>query len=126
MFPIGINLCLFPLPVTLIKFSSKNKSDIFKSTSSLTLIPHPYKSSIIARFLSPCCFDRSMLEINSSISFVDNVSGSFLEVLGDSISLSGLLVIYFSKIRNSKKLLKPEIILDCEDEFNVFETTTKI
>ena len=81
MFPIGINLCLFPLPVTLIKFSSKNKSDIFKSTSSLTLIPHPYKSSIIAIFLSPCSLDKSILEINSSISFVDRVSGSFLEVL---------------------------------------------
>ena len=30
---------------------TKTKSDIFKSTSSLTLIPQPYKSSIIATFL---------------------------------------------------------------------------
>ena len=57
--------------------------------------------------------DKSILEIKRSISSKESTSGSFLDVLGDSISFSGLSFMYFSNIKNSKKLLKPEITLDC-------------
>ena len=49
------------------------------------------------------------------ISWIVKVSGSFLEILGDSINDNGLFEIYFSKIKYSKKLLKPDIILDWEE-----------
>ncbi len=53
-----------------------------------------------------------MFEANVFISLIVKVSGSFLEILGDSINDKGLFEIYFSKIKYSKKLLNPDIILD--------------
>ncbi len=69
--------------------------------------------------------DKSILEIKRSISSKESTSGSFLDVLGDSIRFSGLSFMYFSNIKNSKKLLKPEIILDCEVEFSSLEISCK-
>ena len=51
--PIGTKRSLSPLPVTLIKPSSKNKSEILSSISSLTRKPQLYKVSIIALLRSP-------------------------------------------------------------------------
>ena len=48
---IGINLSLFPFPVTFIIDSLKYKSETFNVISSETLRPQLYKISIIALFL---------------------------------------------------------------------------
>ena len=90
--PIGTKRCLFPFPVILINPSSKNKSEIFKETSSETRRPQPYKVSSIALLRSPSSFDKSMAAINRSISSIDKVSGSFLPNRGVSINSIGLSV----------------------------------
>ena len=88
--PIGTKRCLFPFPVIFIKPSSKNKSEIFKATNSETRSPQLYKDSNIARFRSPSFELKSIAAISASISSTDNVSGSFLPVLGVSINSRGL------------------------------------
>ena len=88
--PTGTKRCLFPLPVILIKPSSKNKSEIFKLTNSETRKPQLYKVSNIALLRSPSGVDKSIAEINASISSVAKVSGNFLPVLGTSINSKGV------------------------------------
>ena len=66
--PMGTKRCLSPLPVTLIKPSSKNKSEILSAVSSLTRSPQLYKVSIIARLRSPCGLLKSIAATMRSIS----------------------------------------------------------
>ena len=51
--PIGTNLSLSPLPITLIKPTSKYKQEIFKLMASVTLKPELYIVSKIALFRPP-------------------------------------------------------------------------
>ena len=88
--PTGTKRCLLPFPVILINPSSKNKSDIFSETNSETRKPQLYKVSYMALLRSPSGVDKSIAAINSSISSVESVSGSFLPVLGTSINSKGV------------------------------------
>ena len=108
---IGTNLSLFPFPVTFIIDSLKYKSETFNVISSETLRPQLYKISIIALFLILFFDFISMLSISLSISFTVNVVGSLDPILGVSIFCNGFSFKIFSKIRKSKNLFMPEIIL---------------
>ena len=72
----GTKRCLSPFPVTLIKPSSKNRSDSLRSRSSETLRPQPYNVSMIARLRSPSFLLRSTAAMILSTSSIEMVSGS--------------------------------------------------
>ena len=88
--PIGTNRSLLPLPVILIKPSSKYKSEIFNDINSETRSPQPYSVSSMARLRSPSFEVKSIAAMRESISSTDSISGSFLPVLGVSTSSKGL------------------------------------
>ena len=66
----GTKRCLSPFPITLIKPSSKNKSEIWSVINSVTRKPQLYKVSMIVLFLSPCGLLKSIAEMILSISTV--------------------------------------------------------
>ena len=78
----GTNLSLFPFPVTFIKDSLKNKSEIFKLINSDTLNPQLYNNSTIATFLFPVLDVNFTLEMISSISSIVRVDGKLEPILG--------------------------------------------
>jgi hypothetical protein len=98
--PIGTKRCLPPFPLIFINPSLKNKSEILRVVNSLTLSPHPYSVSSMALLRSPCGLLKSMALMSWSISSIASVSGSFLPILGLSISARGLVVLYSSKMRS--------------------------
>ena len=63
--------------------------DSFRSVSSLTLIPVPYKTSIIVLFLCPNSESRLTEEINLFISSSVRTSGNLFSIFGLSISFNG-------------------------------------
>ena len=69
--PMGTNLSLFPLPTTLIRPSSKNKSEHRRLTSSLTRKPQEYSISSMAVFRTSMGRSSSKLLISFSTSDVD-------------------------------------------------------
>ena len=91
--PIGVNLSLFPFPITFIYSSLKFILLIFKFINSVTLNPQLYSVSIIALFLWPCFLLKSIDEIINSISSTLKTSGSFKPIFGFSINRVGSSVI---------------------------------
>ena len=73
------------------KLSSKLISVNLRFTSSDTRIPLPYKTSSIAIFRYPVSESVSIAFIKLSTSSGDNITGSFLPILGVSISDAGFL-----------------------------------
>ena len=112
--PIGTNLSLSPLPMTLIKPTSRYRQDIFKLIASVTLNPELYIVSKIALLRPPSGLLKSICAITCSISSKLNTSGSFLLVFGEGSKVVGLMVQICSNKQYLKKDLIPEIILACE------------
>ena len=85
----GTRRCLLPLPSTLMKPSSKYKSEIFRLHSSDTRRPQLYRVSRMARLRCPSFVPRSMAEMMRSISSTVSTSGSLNPILGPSNSSLG-------------------------------------
>ena len=94
--PMGTNLSLSPLPITLIKPTSKYKQLIFKFTSSLTRKPQLYKVSSIALLRPPSGVLKSIWSIIFSISSKLNVSGNMRFSFGASNKTVGSVAVICS------------------------------
>ncbi len=71
----GTRRCLLPLPSTLMKPSSKYRSEIFRLHSSDTRRPQLYRVSRMARLRCPSFVPWSMAEMIRSISSTVSTSG---------------------------------------------------
>ena len=113
----GTNLSLFPLPTTLIRPSSKNKSEHLRLTSSLTRKPQEYSISSMAVFRTSMGRSSSKLVKSFSTSDADKVTGRTDPILGGSTKVMGLLPRNPSTIRKSKNTRRPESKRDWDDGF---------
>ena len=103
-----------PLPVTLIYCSSRNRSDSFSDTNSLTRRPQQNSTSMMALLRCPSHLERSIDDSRMSTSSVDNTSGRCSPICGDSSSSDGSSSRKPSRAINLNNDRTPHSTLHCD------------